>query len=120
MVFAQRLVMLREEKNMSRRDLAKALNISYSSVSKYETEVRFPDQETLKAIADVFRVSIDYLLGRTDIRNFYEKVESGEKDYVSESNGYNDFHNIGLPDEAIRQINDYIEFIKQKYNAERN
>lgn len=117
MTFGKRITMLQEEKNMSRRDIAKALNISYSSVSKYETDARFPDQETLKAIADVFQVSIDYLLGRTDIRNFYEKTEAPENEYVSESRAYDDFFKIGLPDEAIRQINDYIEFIKQKYKS---
>jgi len=92
MVFAKRLAMLREEKSMSRRDLAKALNISYSSVSKYETDVRFPDQETLKAIADVFQVSIDYLLGRTDIRNFYEKSDVIEKDCVLESGAHDSYY----------------------------
>jgi len=120
MAFAKRLAMLREEKSMSRRDLAKALNISYSSISKYETNARFPDQETLKAIADIFQVSIDYLVGRTDVRNFYEKSKDAENDYVSENELHDSYYNIGLPDEAIRQINDYIEFIKQKYRSEGN
>ena len=45
MTFGKRITMLREEKNMSRKDVAKALNISYSSIAKYETDDRFPDQE---------------------------------------------------------------------------
>ncbi|HHY77227.1 MAG TPA: helix-turn-helix transcriptional regulator, partial [Clostridiales bacterium] len=84
MTFGKRITMLREEKKMSRKDVAKALNISYSSMAKYETDDRFPVQETLKAIADFFQVSTDYLLGRTSVRNFYEKAEVEENDFVSE------------------------------------
>lgn len=118
MSFGEKLAMLRGEKNMSRNDLAKVLNISYSSISKYETEIRFPDQEMLRKIADYFQVSTDYLLGRTTVRNFYGKDEAGEISSVSETASYNDFNKNGLPEEAIKQINDYIEFIKQKYNSE--
>ena len=118
MTFGKRITMLREEKNMSRKDVAKALNISYSSIAKYETDDRFPDQETLKAIADFFQVSTDYLLGRTSVRNFYEKAEVEENDFVSEGMSCKDLYSIGLPDEVIRQINDYIEFMKQKYKLE--
>lgn len=118
MTFGKRITMLREEKNMSRKDVAKALNISYSSMAKYETDDRFPVQETLKAIADFFQVSTDYLLGRTSVRNFYEKAEVEENDFVSEGMSCKDLYSIGLPDEVIRQINDYIEFMKQKYKPE--
>lgn len=69
MKFGDRLKNLREENNMSRDNLANKLNISYSAVSKYETNIRFPDQEMLKKISDIFNVSIDYLLGNTDQRN---------------------------------------------------
>ena len=68
MDFAERLKLLREEYNLSREDLANNLNISYSAISKYEQNVRFPDKNTLNKIADFFGVSTDYLLGRTDER----------------------------------------------------
>jgi len=113
MSFGQKLVILREEKNMDRDELAKILNISYSAVSKYETDIRFPDQEILKKIADFFQVSTDYLLGRTDIRNPYDKDGSIKNDYLFETKSYLDKY--GLPEEAVKQIDDYIEFIKQKY-----
>lgn len=59
-------------------------------------------------------------MGRTDIRNFYEKSEDLENDYVSEKESHDSYYDIGLSDEAVRQINDYIEFIKQKYKLEVN
>ena len=40
--------------------------MNQNSISRYETEEREADYNTLIAIADYFNVSIDYLLGRTD------------------------------------------------------
>lgn len=113
MSFGKTLAILREEKNIDRMELAKVLNISYSSVSKYETDIRFPDQEILKKIADYFEVSIDYLLGRIQVRNPYAQSAT-EKEYIFEKPAH-DSYKSDLPEEAIKQIDDYIEFIKQKY-----
>lgn len=71
MEFGDRLKFLREKNNLSREELAVALNITYSALSKYETNNRFPDKDTLKKIAQYFNVSLDYLMGLTDIRNPY-------------------------------------------------
>lgn len=57
-----KLRLLRERDNLSREQLAKELSISYSTLSKYETNERQPDLTTLKNIANYFKVSIDYLL----------------------------------------------------------
>ena len=46
--------------------MADKLGISRSTVGMYETGSREPDYNTLEAIADIFNVDIDYLLGRTD------------------------------------------------------
>ncbi|MBV4429475.1 helix-turn-helix domain-containing protein [Clostridium tyrobutyricum] len=74
MEFGDILKQLREENGLSREDLANALSITYSALSKYETNVRFPDKETLKNIATYFKVSLDYLLGRTNIRTSADKI----------------------------------------------
>lgn len=76
--FGTRLKELREEKNLTRDALAKKLNISYSAVSKYETNVRFPDKETLRQLADFFNITLDFLLGRTDDPTS-SKVSSSDK-----------------------------------------
>ncbi len=59
---------LRNDIDMSRHELAKSLNLSYVTLSKYETNERFPDKNTLNRIASFFNVSTDYLLGRTDVK----------------------------------------------------
>ena len=68
MSLGKRITQLRDEMNQSRKELALSLNISYSSMSKYETEERFPDKEMLLKLSDYFNVSLDYLLGRSDTR----------------------------------------------------
>lgn len=67
MDFGTRVKQLRESAGMSRDDLAKRLGVSYWTVSKYETNDRFPDQDTLLKIADVFDVALDHLLNRTRV-----------------------------------------------------
>lgn len=70
MDFGSRLIELRDELNLTREELADKLNITYSALSKYETNKRFPDKETLGEIADFFNVSVDYLLCRTNIKRY--------------------------------------------------
>lgn len=64
--FGERLKALRTEENVSRQQLANALNISLRSISYWENNQRECDFDTLIAIAEYFSVSVDYLLGRTD------------------------------------------------------
>ena len=59
---------------------------------------------------------IYYLLGRTNIRTPYDQYGSIENDYLFETKLYTDKY--GLPEEAIKQIDDYIEFIKHKYQPD--
>lgn len=67
-----RLKELRKEKNISQLKLALDLSMNQNTISRYETEERQADYETLIKIADYFNVSIDYLLGRTENRTFFK------------------------------------------------
>ena len=51
------------EKDMTQKQLAKSLCIGASTLGNYVQDNREPDYETLKAIADFFDVTTDYLLG---------------------------------------------------------
>ncbi|WP_026486709.1 helix-turn-helix domain-containing protein [Caldanaerobius polysaccharolyticus] len=64
-----RLKELRSERQLTQRELADLLQLSPSTIAMYETGQRMPDPEILQKIADFFGVSVDYLLGRSDIRN---------------------------------------------------
>lgn len=61
---------LRKEKGISQLKLAMDLSMNQNTISRYETEERQADYETLIKIADYFNVSIDYLLERTENRTF--------------------------------------------------
>lgn len=62
--FAERLKEIREENNMSRKDLAEKLFVSVRLVSYWETGKRECSFDMLIKIADLFGESVDYLLGR--------------------------------------------------------
>lgn len=63
-----RIKLLRQERGLSQRALADLLGISQQSINKYENHNIEPDIGMLRQIADVFGVSIDYLVERTDER----------------------------------------------------
>lgn len=67
--FGSRLRQLRQEKQMTQEELGKFLGKSKNNISQYETNKRQADDETKKQLANFFKVSIDYLLGRSDIKN---------------------------------------------------
>ena len=65
MRFARILQDLREDRDISRKDLALALNISVSTLGMYEQGRREPNIDMLIKMADYFDVSIDFLVGRS-------------------------------------------------------
>lgn len=69
---------LREEAHISQKLLADAVGVSQQSINKYENHNIEPDIETLIRISDYFDISIDYLVGRTDVRRKAEVVHSYE------------------------------------------
>lgn len=71
-----RIKFLREEKGIYQKDLAKLLNVSVPAINYYENEKRSIDTETASTLADYFNVSIDYLLGKTDIRNSENQIDN--------------------------------------------
>ncbi len=62
---------LREDKFLTQEALAYALHITQRTYSRYETGDSNIPLETLVKIADYHNTSIDYLLGRTDIKKPY-------------------------------------------------
>lgn len=65
--FASVIKRLRIERGITQEQLAALLKVSRSTVGMYETGSREPDFETCEAIADIFNVDMDYLLGRSDV-----------------------------------------------------
>ena len=66
-VFQENLIELRKRNNLTQKEIAAALGITQPSYIRYENGTAEPTQETLVKIADLFDVSIDFLLGRKEI-----------------------------------------------------
>lgn len=69
MKLKERLKQLRLKNNCTAKQLAKYLNFGGTAISNYESGRNEPSIDTLIKIADYFDVTIDYLVGRTDILN---------------------------------------------------
>ncbi len=63
---APRLRKLRCDKHLRQDQVAALIGIDKSTVSAYENDLRQPSCEILVRFANLYRVSVDYLLGRTD------------------------------------------------------
>ena len=68
-----RLKMLRLEKALFQKDIAKVLNMSQTGYSQYETGTNDIPTDILKKLARYYNTSIDYLLGLTNERKAYPK-----------------------------------------------
>lgn len=68
-----RLRDLRRENNLTSRELAKLLNVSQPTITRWENGLQEPSKKNVKKLASYFNVSSDYLLGLTDEREPYKK-----------------------------------------------
>ncbi len=57
---------LRIDNGLKQKQLAEILNVSPGTVSNYENGVYYPDVEKIVQLANLFHVTTDYLLGRTE------------------------------------------------------
>ena len=105
MIFLNRLRELRVERELLQSDIAKLMNKSERTVGFYETGERDMNTETLAILANFFNVSIDYLLGKSDIRN----PEKADLDKLQIGLSAKDYSNI--TDEQIKQIEDFAKFV---------
>ena len=68
MIFNERLKELRTEKGLTQVQAAEAISIAYRNYQRLEADGNLPNFSNFVAIADLFEVSLDYLAGRTDVR----------------------------------------------------
>lgn len=82
------IIRLRREKKLTQEDIASFIGVTKASVSKWENKLSMPDITLLPALATLFDVSVDELLGYQpqlndqQIRDIYIKLE---KDFVNYS-----------------------------------
>jgi transcriptional regulator with XRE-family HTH domain len=106
-VVGKRLRLLRTERKLTQEELGKVLGVGKTTISQYESEVRKPDADMLKRIAQFFDVSVDYLLGLTEEKRpvKLETLAAHRTDDPLKE----------LPEEARRSLEEFKEYILRKY-----
>lgn len=74
-----RIKQLREENNITQIQLAKKLNKTQQTISLYENGTNEPDLDGYIILAELFNCSIEYVAGKSDVRN-PEKVNINDAD----------------------------------------
>ena len=82
-----RLKELRLSKKITQVELAKHLSVSQGTLSFWEQGKYEPDNKSLTKLADFFGVSVDYLLGKTDIKKTPHGSEALQQ-LLDESNAH--------------------------------
>lgn len=127
-VLGKRLKEARLNKKFNQIEAAKILGISNGTLSGYERNYRDPDTIILEKMAELYDVSLDYLLGRTDdpmstvnnaLQKFSEKDERGiakrmeqmKKDLIEASSDGDGLNYMGEPmsEEAIESLLEALE-----------
>lgn len=73
-VFGQRLRAMGMEVGLPQTDIAKELGITRNAAYRYEAGLSWPPMETLCYFADKYKCSVDYLLGRTEVKGTPQTV----------------------------------------------
>ncbi len=104
LIFSIRLRHERERLGLMQKEMAQKLDIPPNTYNGYETGKRNPNLEVAKHISDTLDISVDYLLGRTEL-------DPGVKTIAAHRININE----DLPDDAIEKINDYIKMVEMMY-----
>lgn len=104
MYFSQRLKELRKSRGMTQEQLANVLDIPTSTIRRLESVEGKPLMERAELIADYFGVSLDYLMGRSDVPN------------ASTAQAMNEVMKIysRLPQDRKKTVDELIEMLDQK------
>ena len=106
--FCKRLKQLRKEKGLKIKDLEKKFGKTSSTFSKYEKGTQNMSIELLCKFADFYGVSVDYLLGRTEIKN-YEEIE---KRYGEIIDLINKMEKKNFDKKTLELIQEHLKLIK--------
>ncbi len=116
MSFDKKLKALRIENNMTQEYVASRLNVARSTIAGYETKNRQPSHEKLTSLANLFHVTIDYLLDDTDsieINSSQGMVFSDiEKDFILKYRR--------LSAQSKRELQNYIQLLELRDSRNRN
>ncbi|MDF2839941.1 MAG: transcriptional regulator, family [Clostridia bacterium] len=131
-MFTSRLKDLRSENKLTQKELAENLNLTHSTISKYERGDLEPSNDVLLSISDFFDVSVDFLLGKTNDRYFGtsltrpKAIDAAEDLYrVDPDMLIQMCRATNLPEQERQKIKEYSallieKFLREKAEKEKN
>jgi transcriptional regulator with XRE-family HTH domain len=111
MDFGDRLRWCREKKGLTQKFVAEKIGVKNNTLSSYEAGKRQPDYETLKSIADLYEVTIDYLLTGNEHSKSPDEMWKELLDPKTEL-FFKDL--LDAPEEKIQELITFWEFIKNR------
>lgn len=114
-IVASRLKLARENKKLSKANVAKALNIATSSMTYYEQGQTLPSIDKLYALADYYGVTMDWLCGRVNKNDAVLKTEFDVAEILLAAL---QFEGIELTTEIKSDSFNKIEFAKFALNSQ--
>ncbi|MCI5828695.1 MAG: helix-turn-helix domain-containing protein [Lachnospiraceae bacterium] len=82
MEFNEKLQELRKQKKLTQEELAEALYVSRTAISKWESGRGYPSIDSLKAISNYFSVSLDELLSSNEVLTIAEEDHKKKESHV--------------------------------------
>lgn len=79
-ILRKNIINFREERNWSQAELARRIKMNNTALNKIEKGTRKVSSAELEALASVFNVSTDYLLGNSDKKHYYDLTDKEKND----------------------------------------
>ena len=116
MEIGEMIASLRKKKKLTQKELGALLNLSSGTVSNYEHGVHCPDLEMLIQLADIFEVTTDYMLGRTD----YQCSPEVLADYLIKDRTVREIANtiLCMDEKSQDAIVNYIDYLSKQGQPE--
>lgn len=102
MKLGDRLQEIRDDQGLSQLELATRVKTSQSTISQLEQGTRNPSYQMLRRLAEALNVSVSYLLGEQDLKELSPEEEAHFRELR------------GLPKAARTQLQEYMQFLKQR------
>lgn len=115
MDFSQRIVTIRKQHNLTQEKVGELVNLSQRSVANWESGTRSPSIPTLIELSEKFNVSVDYLLGISDVPEKAKKQpdvpEKAKKQPVDQDKLLAKVISrlLILPEPALARVSDFLE-----------
>lgn len=105
MDLSERIVFLRKQKKLTQEKVGEMVNMSQRSVANWESGDRSPSLSTLIELSELFNVSLDYLLGKTDNPERIKQPTAQNGELLDKIIA----RVRVLPDPALSRLSDFLE-----------